>query len=318
MNETNNLLSDNSHAGKPWRLQSIELKSAERRFAVVMALFAVAVAVRLVSNDATYWNFPCNSPCPHTTFFARPMLDYLIFSWLMYAGFSFLYFSPDYFQKLAFGESIRKFFGRVATVLLYLYPGFVVYIALVLEGSYFLPSWAQGGYWFFADDVLGLMILVYTQTLVGRSLFRPYFANTHTGLGLVSLGMRIQGGNLHYNVLKLVAMLRGGPFTVQEFPAAGKYRLEVLSIIGALLAITGATTWSFTSIRGWWFLGVVDTVLVGYMIFSAFIGWGSRRSELKRKNSELKVPKDQWFRFRTNHATRLLARISRSRTKSHE
>ncbi len=292
------------------------LDSAVRRFAVVMAIFPVIVALRLVSNDLTFWNFPCNSPCPHTTFFVQPMLDYQIYSLIGYAIFSFLYFSVDYFRKYSHGESFRELCGRVATVLLYLYPAFVAYVALTTEGSYLLPGWVQGWYWVFAYGVLGLLAISAAQTLVGKSLFRPYFAHTHGFLELVTFGMQIQGGFVHYGIANLIARIRGQPILVPELPIKGTFRLERLSLIVVVAAASAGVAWRVANLRGWNVLAVVEIALGGLMIFSAILGWSRRKSESNRKNSELRVPRYLWSRFRARCWMRLLALLGRTQVRS--
>jgi len=286
------------------------LESAERRFAVVMALLGIAFGLRLVANDSTFWNFPCNSPCVHTTFWAKPMLDWLIYSWVGYAGFSFLFFSVDYFGRFSRGETVRELCGRIATVLLYLYPAFVLFVALTAQGSYFLPGWAQGPYWFLAAWILGLLVIHAGQTAIGTKLLGRNTvlarALVHS-LELVESGMRSEGAFVRYQRLKLLALLTGRPIDVDLDASKKSVRPETISLVATLGAVSVAVTWAFTEIRGLELLGVLDAVFFGFMVFSAILGWALKKRDSNRRRGELRVPKSLWSRFRTDYLERLLA-----------
>jgi len=294
------------------------LESAERRFAVVMALLGIAFGLRLVANDSTFWNFPCNSPCVHTTFWAKPMLDWLIYSWVGYAGFSFLFFSVDYFGRFYRGETVRELCGRIATVLLYLYPGFVLFVAVTAEGSYFLPAWAQGPYWFLAAWVLGLLVIHAGETVIGTKLLGRNTvlarALVHS-LMLVESGMRSEGAFLRYQRLKLLALLTGRPVDVDLDASKKSVRPETISLVAILGAVSTAVTWNFTEIRGLELLEVLDAVFFAFMVFSAILGRYLQKRDSNRRHSEVRVPKHLWSRFRTNYLARLLAWATRDCVK---
>jgi hypothetical protein len=247
------------------------------------------------------------------------MFEWLIYFWVGYGGFSFLYFGVDYFGKYSRGETVRELCGRIATVLLYLYPAFVAFVALSAEGSFFIPSWAQTPYWAVADWAFGMLVIKSLETVIGTKIVGRNTIVTRAlvhSLVLVEYGMTSEGGFLRYQRLKLLAKLTGRPVQVELHASEKNVRPEVLSLLGVIGAISTAVTWRFTDIRGLDLLAILDLVFLGFMVFSGVLGWSKRRRDSNRKNIELRVPKYLWSRFRVQCLMRLLSWLSHSQIKS--
>ncbi len=145
-----------------------ELKSEERRALIWLGLLAVIVAFYFWLRDGDpqakpFYNFFCNSPCPHVTLYWIPFLELLIYYWLAYAGCMLIYFSEDLFHTWGpRGIRFREAFRSIGHVCLSVYPASFLILTFMGAFSLFLPNWLQTPYW---------VVVVYSLAMFGVLVF---------------------------------------------------------------------------------------------------------------------------------------------------
>src|SRR5712692_2544180 len=87
-------------------------RSEKERTVVLLGFHSIILAVRLELKEGDFWNFPCNSPCPHFTLWLLPTFTYWIVLWVGYIGCMLVYFSEDRFDKNTWSRTVREFFRR--------------------------------------------------------------------------------------------------------------------------------------------------------------------------------------------------------------
>ena len=112
-----------------------ELKSEERRAVVWLGVLAAVVGFRSWVHEDNYFNFACNSPCPHVTFAWVPVLDLLIYSWLLYAACMLVYFSEDILWE---HDRARRIARRVGHGFLIIWPTTFAFVIAFSEARFSL------------------------------------------------------------------------------------------------------------------------------------------------------------------------------------
>jgi hypothetical protein len=156
-----------------------ELKSEERRAVIWLGILAVVVAFDVylrddrppdVFNKAFYYNFFCNSPCSHITFYWVPFLDSLIYFWIGYAVCALLYFSEDILPGKRGTKFIRKPSRRLGHILLAFLP-LVTGIYLVLGiASVTLPDYLQTPSVFAVAYLFGQLVIWGIESVTGKKI----------------------------------------------------------------------------------------------------------------------------------------------------
>jgi hypothetical protein len=156
-----------------------ELKSEERRAVIWLGILAVVVAFDVylrddrppdVFNKAFYYNFFCNSPCSHITFYWVPFLDSLIYFWIGYAIFALVYFSEDLLPGKR-GTRTRKSSRRIGHILLAFLPLLTgIYLVLGIA-SVTLPDYLQTPTVFAVSYVVAQFLIWGFERITGKKIF---------------------------------------------------------------------------------------------------------------------------------------------------
>jgi len=164
-----------------------ELISEERRAVIWLGILAAVVGFRFWVHDDNTFNFACNYPCPHVTFTWVPVLDFLLFSWLLYAACMLVYFSEDILWE---HERARRIARRVGHGFLIIWPTTFSFVIAFSEGGFLIgnsPQWVQSLYFLGAAYLFGRMVWWYAETVSGRRGTRAQLSESFTdGLKVIA------------------------------------------------------------------------------------------------------------------------------------
>jgi hypothetical protein len=171
-----------------------ELKSEERRAVILLGFLGAFIAFDFWLRDSDpkanpYFNFVCNYPCPHVTFYWIPFLDNLIYLWFLWAGCALIYFSDDAFHWWALKRQFKQVFRNLGHGFLILWPLLFAWTVIYSEAAFLLeksaPAWILTIYAFFGIWVLVALVLWLVETVTGaergnmRLLWKAYFDLAH-------------------------------------------------------------------------------------------------------------------------------------------
>ncbi len=154
--------------GQDPRRPQRELISEERRAVIWLGILAALVGFRFWVHDDNTFNFACNYPCPHVTFTWVPVLNLLLYSWLLYAACMLVYFSEDILWE---HDQARRIARRVGHGFLIIWPTTFAFVIAFSEGTYLIenwPQWIQFLYLLLALELFGRMIFWYIETVSGQ------------------------------------------------------------------------------------------------------------------------------------------------------
>ncbi len=181
-----------------------ELRSEERRAVILLGFLGAFVAFDfwLRDNDPKAnpsFNFICDYPCPHVTFYWIPFLDRLIFLWFLWAGCALIYFSDDAFHWWTLKRQFKQVFRNLGHGFLALWPILFAWTVIFSELDFLIeksvPQWVISAYWLFAVWVLGGLVLWLVDTVTGiergsvKWLARADLDGLHAIADLVTLGV---------------------------------------------------------------------------------------------------------------------------------
>src|SRR5438093_3057275 len=155
---------------------SRELKSEERRAIILLGFLGAFIAFDfwLRGNDPKAnpgFNFICDYPCPHVTFYWIPFLDRLISLWFLWAGSMIVYFSEDMFHGWKLNREFKQVFRGLGHGFLILWPLLFAWTVIFSEGDFLIeksvPQSVLAVYWLFAVGVLGGLIAWLVGTVTG-------------------------------------------------------------------------------------------------------------------------------------------------------
>jgi hypothetical protein len=153
-----------------------ELRSEERRAVILLGFLGGFIAFDFWLRDSDphanpTFNFVCNSPCPHVTFYWIPFLDRLIYFWFLWAVCSLVYFSQDLFHTWRFKQEFRQVFRNLGHGFLILWPTLFAWTVIFSEGEFLIesavPPWILTLYALFGAWVLGSLVLWLVETVTG-------------------------------------------------------------------------------------------------------------------------------------------------------
>ncbi len=179
-----------------------EIKSEERRAVILLGFLGAFIAFDfwLRDNDPNAnpsFNFICNFPCPHITFFWIPFLDRLIFLWFLWAGCMLIYFSEDIFHGWRWERRFRQAFRNLGHGFLILWPTLFAWVLFSFEGDFLIessvPPWVLTLYWLFAAYWLGHLVVWYIETVTGQKRIIKRFVNLELEGARVIAELGIEG-----------------------------------------------------------------------------------------------------------------------------
>ena len=264
-----------------------ELKSEERRAVVWLGILAVVVAfdVYLRNNDVPdvfnkkFYNFFCNSPCSHITFYWVPFLDSLIYFWTGYAICALVYFSEDLLPGRRATKFIRKPFRRLGHILLAFLPLSTGFYFVLGIASVTLPDYLQTPTVFAVAYLFAQLLIWAFEKVTGKKIFgeRSIFREPTEAF----LEVAREGANIIFDVLINAwrNFLEKRPFKHRSTGPLRKRRafLTLFSVIELVILPIGYFV-VHLSITGLEYLFGVP--LYGFVFFSPIVGWYNRR---KRK-----------------------------------
>jgi hypothetical protein len=271
---------------------------------VSATLLLAAGTARIVTSltQTIFWNFPCNSPCPHLSLYAIPLLDNLTMAWIGAFALSVLYCSRNYLKRFHWGATAGNLTRSLMFILFLLYPAQVAWFSLAAEGSFLIPAWAQAPFWLIASYPLGLMVIrsgeAVIEAVIGRRIFGKQgilssLIDTLFGVGTV--GMKLIGDSLSGNYRLVSSRLTN---RTMEVPVKHDVRPAILSFICVLTLVSTTLAWRLGLTSMFDLFNVFATVLWGLVVSSVILGWRKRRRDSEEEKSVTRVPKRFWGKFK--------------------
>ena len=253
------------------------------RAIIWLGLLAIIVTARAGLRDNEFWNFPCNSPCIHVTWFLAPLFDNLIWLWLGYAACMLVYFSEDYFDKFRLGRQIREMARRVVNIVfLYTYPAMVVFFTGTSAGYFVIPEWAQTVYSMGVAGIFGLLVILGFEGLIGqkvigkRSVLRQPLESF---IELARGGIEVLGEGLEH-LWKRSTSRFGRPET-ESVGTPLRWRRLVAFLVLVISGASAAVAWLIAKLPFLSLIYVFGGALYVIFIAIAFVGLRAR-SEASR------------------------------------
>jgi hypothetical protein len=145
-------------------------ESEKARTVILLGFLSIILTVRVELHDGDFWNFPCNSPCPHITLLLLPTFTNWIISWLGYIACMLVYVSEDKFDKYTWSRSGREFVRRLGYLFIWWYPVTVLFFSGFGGLSFQLPDSVQTPYWLTVVLLFGAYLIWTAEETVGTKI----------------------------------------------------------------------------------------------------------------------------------------------------